>query len=177
MARFVLAVLIGIGLTLAWQAYGEDAKRIVGPWARDTITSHAPSLASLLPNWTKPQPQPEAEAKKTGSSQTGSSQTGSSPVRDFPADEAIVRPVAAPPVAAPSPELVQRLEAMARDLAAVGRSMEQLAAKQEQIVGRIDTLQTQIEQKLSSAPLPPAPRDNAPRPAGAAARGAPSPSR
>src|SRR5215216_1185148 len=167
MARVLLAVLLGIGLALAWQSYGEEAKEIVGPWARDTITSQAPSLALLLSSWTEPRPEPEAEPK----------QTGSSPVRELPADEAIVRTVAAPPAAATSPELAQRLDAMARDLAAVGRSMEQLAAKQEHIVGKIGTLQTQIEQKLSSPPVPPAPKDNAPRPAAAAARGAPSPSR
>jgi len=168
MARFVLAVLIGIGLTLAWQSYGEDAKQIVGPWARDTITSQAPSLASLLPDWTKPQPQPQPQAEPK--------QTSSSPVRDLPADEAIVRTGTVPPPAAISPELTQRLETMARDLAAMGRSLEQLAAKQDQIVGKIGTLQTQIEQKLASPPVPPAARDNAPRP-GAAARGAPSPAR
>jgi hypothetical protein len=55
MTRFLLAVLIGIGLTLAWQSYGEDAKQIVGPWARDTIMSQAPSLAWLLPSWRAPQ--------------------------------------------------------------------------------------------------------------------------
>jgi hypothetical protein len=164
--RFLLAVLIGVGLTLAWQSYGEEAKHIVGPWARDTITSHAPSLASLLPSWTTTPPPQDAAAK----------QTGFSPVRELPADEAVVGTEAAPTAAASSSELAQRLEAMARDLAAVGRSMEQLSAKQEQIVGKITTLQTQIEQKLSFPPVPSA-SNNAPRPPAAATRGAPSPSR
>jgi len=167
MARVLLAVLIGIGLAFAWQSYGEEAKQIVGPWARDTITSQAPALASLLPSSTEPPPHLDAAAK----------QTGSSPVRELPADEAIVRTLAAPPAAATSSDLAQRLEEMARDLAAVGRSIEQLAAKQEQIVGKISALQTQIEQKLSSSPVPLPPKDNAPRPAAAAARGAPAPSR
>jgi hypothetical protein len=41
LARFVVAVLIGIGLTLAWQSYGEQAKAMARIWA--------PSLAWALP--------------------------------------------------------------------------------------------------------------------------------
>ena len=41
LARFVAAVLIGVGLTMAWQSYGEQAKE----FARTS----APSLAWLLP--------------------------------------------------------------------------------------------------------------------------------
>jgi hypothetical protein len=41
LARFFAAVLIGIGLTLAWQSYGEQAKEFT--------TTLAPSLAWLLP--------------------------------------------------------------------------------------------------------------------------------
>jgi hypothetical protein len=41
LARFFAAVLIGIGLTLAWQSYGEQAKQFT--------TTLAPSLAWLLP--------------------------------------------------------------------------------------------------------------------------------
>jgi hypothetical protein len=40
-ARFCAAVLIGVGLTLAWQSHSEDAKEIARSWA--------PSLAWLLP--------------------------------------------------------------------------------------------------------------------------------
>jgi hypothetical protein len=41
LGRFVVAVLIGVGLTLAWQSYGEQAKAIARTWA--------PSLAWALP--------------------------------------------------------------------------------------------------------------------------------
>jgi hypothetical protein len=176
--RFLLAVLLGVGLTLAWQSYGEDAKEFVGPWAKETIATYAPSLDSLLPSWmTAATPKPAA--KSTGSSPVpgaAARQVPSSPVRDLPLDEAVVRPVATQPAAPTSTELVQRLDAITRDLAAVGRSMEQLAAKQDQVTEKIMTLQAQIEQKLSSPAGPPAPRDNASRPA-AAARGTPAPAR
>src|SRR5262245_40672890 len=49
MARFLLAVLIGIGATLAWQTYGDEAKQIVGTWATETIRSRAPSLCTKSP--------------------------------------------------------------------------------------------------------------------------------
>jgi hypothetical protein len=182
--RFLLAVLLGVGLTLAWQSYGEDAKEFIGPWAKETIATYAPSLGSLLPSWTTAATPQQPAAKSTGSSPgTGAAarQVPSSPVRDLPLDEAVVRPVATQPVATQpagpaSPELAQRLDAITRDLAAVGRTLEQLAAKQDQVTEKITTLQAQIEQKLSSPAVPPAPRDNAPRPA-AAARGATSPAR
>jgi hypothetical protein len=41
LARFCAAVLIGVGLSLAWQSHSEDAKEIARSWA--------PSLAWLLP--------------------------------------------------------------------------------------------------------------------------------
>jgi len=43
--RFFIAVLIGVGTTLVWQSYGDEAKEMVRAWA--------PSLAWLLPNSTK----------------------------------------------------------------------------------------------------------------------------
>jgi hypothetical protein len=40
-ARFLIAVLIGVGSTLAWQSYGGEAREMVRTWA--------PSLGWLLP--------------------------------------------------------------------------------------------------------------------------------
>ena len=45
LARFFATVLIGVGLTLAWQTHGDEAMEIVGAWA----PTWAPSLAWLLP--------------------------------------------------------------------------------------------------------------------------------
>jgi hypothetical protein len=52
LARFLAAVLIGIGLTLAWLSYGELAKEMTRTWV--------PSLAWLLPE-SNPKPPTEAE--------------------------------------------------------------------------------------------------------------------
>jgi hypothetical protein len=43
--RFFIAILIGVGATLAWQSYGDEAKEMAGAWA--------PSLAWWLPALTK----------------------------------------------------------------------------------------------------------------------------
>jgi len=43
-ARFLAAVLIGVGVTLAWQSYGDEAKLMVATWA--------PSLDWLVPQTT-----------------------------------------------------------------------------------------------------------------------------
>ena len=81
--RFLIAVLIGVGATLAWQSHGDEAKETIRTWA--------PSLGWLL--------------------------SVSAPT--------------SPAAAATSRELVQEIEHIARDLAIVRRSVEQLAAKQE----------------------------------------------
>jgi hypothetical protein len=41
LARFFIAVLIGVGVTLGWQSYGDEAKKMARTWA--------PSLSWLLP--------------------------------------------------------------------------------------------------------------------------------
>ena len=46
--RFVIAVLIGVGGTVAWQSYGDVARQI--------LAVQAPRLAELLPVSTKPPP-------------------------------------------------------------------------------------------------------------------------
>jgi hypothetical protein len=114
LARFFIAVLIGVGVTLAWQSHGDEAKEMVRTWA--------PSLGWLLPVSTPIDSQVSAAA------------------------------------AAPSAELLQQLKPMALDLAVLRRSVEQLAANQEQMAQNIATLQAveqDISQKISSPPAPP----------------------
>jgi hypothetical protein len=162
MARFLLAVLIGIGLTLAWQSYGEGAKQIVGPWVSETITSKAPSLAWLLPQGTKP-PSRVDEPPKQSPVAAAPKETRTVPFRDITETElakAAASPSPAPSSPAPSspaPSAEQgapSLEAMARDLATIRRSAEQLTAKQQQMAESMEALRAEIE-KLAS-PQPPA---------------------
>ena len=108
--RFSVAVLIGIGGTLAWQAYGDEA--------REMAVTRAPSLGWLL------------SVSKT-------------------------KPVAA--AAATSPDLTQQLAPLAQNLDAMRRSVEQLAARQEQLAQNVATLQSvgqDIREKVSAPPQP-----------------------
>ncbi len=116
-ARFLFAVLIGVGATLAWQSYGDEATEMV--------RAQAPSLGWFLPvSTTKP---------------------------------------AAPAVT--SPEMQQQLKPIALDLAIVRRSVEQLAAnqdqlarKQEQMTQDIATLKAAEQQLNQKLAMPPAPK-------------------
>ena len=107
-----------------------------GDEAKEMLRTWAPSLGWLLP----------VSAQDAALSQ-------SAPVTQRPA----------PAAAVTSGELVQQLEPMMRDLAVVRRSLEQLAAKQDQMAQNIATLQAaeqDIRQKMSS---PPASRAAPPR--------------
>jgi len=106
---FFIAVLIGIGATLAWQSHGDAA--------RDMVVAQAPSLGRLLS----------------------------------------VSTTKSPAMAATAPDRVQQLEPLASNLDVVRRSVEQLAAKQEQMAQNIATLQAvadDIRQRISTTPSP-----------------------
>ncbi len=110
LTRFIIAVLIGIGATLAWQSHGDAA--------REMVVARAPLLGWLLS----------------------------------------VSTTKSPAVAATAPDPVQQLEPLASNLDVVRRSVEQLAAKQEQMAQNIATLQAleeDIRQKVSSPPPSP----------------------
>lgn len=102
-----------------------------GDEAKAMIITWAPSLGGLLSVSTK------------------------SPANDQVSAQGTALPQSAPAAAAVSPEVMQQLEPMARDLSFLRRSIEQLAAKQEQMAQNIATLQTveqDIKQRVSSPP-------------------------
>ncbi len=111
LARFSIAVLIGVGATLAWQSYGDQA--------REMLSTQVPSLSWLTVSTTTPTPDAEGSAQKPAGSQ-------SAPIAQT-----------APPAAT----AFTQLEPIAHDLAAMRRSLEQLAAKQEQMAQNIAAMQ------------------------------------
>ena len=118
LTRFFIAVLIGVGATLAWQSHGDAAREMLQAWS--------PTLAWLLP----------------------------------------VSTTKSAVVAATSPDPVQQLGPLAFNLDFVRRSVEQIAAKQEQMAQDIAALQAveeDIRQKMASAP-PPQPATSLPQP-------------
>ena len=125
--RFFIAVLLGVGATLAWQSYDDEA--------REAVRTRAPSLVWLLPVST---PKSDLAAVRSSLEQLAVKQ------------EQIAQAV-------PSFDSVQQLEPITRDLAAVRSSLEQLAVKQEQMAQNIATLQAVVERDMrqtTSSPLP-----------------------
>jgi hypothetical protein len=136
LVRFFIAVLIGVGATLAWQSYGDEARKSVRTWA--------PSLVWLLPVSTpKSMQQLEPITRDLAAVRSSLEQLA---VKQEQMAQAV-----------PSFESVQQLEPITRDLAAVRSSLEQLAVKQEQMAQNIATLQAVVEQDIGqkmSSPLP-----------------------
>jgi hypothetical protein len=115
LARFFIAVLIGVGATLAWQSYGD--------MAREMLSTQVPSLSWLSVSTTTPTPDAEGSTQKPAGSQ-------SAPIAQT-----------APPAAAATTSELTQLEPIAHDLAAMRQSLEQLAAKQEQMAQNIAAMQ------------------------------------
>jgi len=117
--RFSVAVLIGVGATLGWQSYGDEAKEM--------LVAQVPTLGWVLP----------------------------------------VPTMKSPVVAATSTNSMPQLAPLASTLDAVRRSVEQLAAKQDQMARNIAALRAaeeDVRQKTSSAPSAPAPAPQAASP-------------
>jgi hypothetical protein len=121
LARFSIAVLIGAGATLAWQSYGDTA--------REMLSTQVPLLGWLSVSTATPTPDIEGSAQKPAGSQS------------VPIAQA-----ASPAAAATASEFTQ-LEPIAHDLAAMRQSLEQLAAKQEQMAQNIAAMQA-AEQEI-----------------------------
>ena len=131
LTRFFIAVLIGVGATLAWQSYGDAA--------RGTMAARTPLLAWLLP-------------------------------------------VSEPQAAVAAADPAQQLAPLASNLESIRRSVEQLAAKQDQMVQNIVLLQAteeDIREKMAFASAAqqtvanPQPRPPQPRPQPVAPRALP----
>jgi hypothetical protein len=126
--RYLVAILIGVAATLAWQSYGESAKQIVAtrapelgwsPGAKQMIASSIQWIG-----WTKPPAGPEKQAA----------------------------PLAQTVPAVPSIDPAQ-VQQMARDLAILRLTVEQLAAGQS----KLEAADVEILEKITPAPPPPQP--------------------
>jgi hypothetical protein len=132
--RFFFALVLGIGLTLAWHSYGSQAVEI--------IRTQAPSLAQWLPASTgQPADAPLA-----------------APLQQLkPTLAAADQQLSVMPPEDGSAELGQQLNAIAIDLTAVKETLDRLAADRGKITQSIDRLergQQEMAQKLSSMAAP-----------------------
>jgi pyruvate/2-oxoglutarate dehydrogenase complex dihydrolipoamide acyltransferase (E2) component len=149
---FLLTVCIG-GAGVAWQFYGDAAKRTIASWAPQLVLTSSPPRENPGP--------PEQPSPPT--------------VQAADADAAPPQPAApaqtapegvAPTAAALSPDLAQLLQSMARDLASVGQEIEQLKASIEQLKASQQQISRDVA-KASEQNL--RPRMSAPPPHSAAA--------
>jgi hypothetical protein len=106
---------------IVWQSsYGDAAKQIIARWAPQLV----PTSSLRLENPGLPaQPSPPTVQADTANA---------APPRPAPLAHTAPEDVA-PTAAALSPELTQLLQSMARDLATLGKGIEQLKASQEQM--------------------------------------------
>jgi hypothetical protein len=127
--RYLVAILIGVAATLAWQSYGEAAKQIIATRAPELGWSPEAKqmIASWTLGWTKPPASPEKIAPET------------------------VAPKA-PPAPSIDPAQVQQ---MVQSLATVRETVQEVAARQEQTARDIASLESAVAEILLKTPGPP----------------------
>jgi hypothetical protein len=141
--RYLVAICIGVAGTLAWQAYGEEAKRIIATRAPELGWS--PAVRQTIASWTKPLAGPANTAARPPVQET-----------QEPAHVAQTAPGAvAPTPAAPSFDPEQAKQ-MAQSLDGLRQTVERLAAAQEQIGREMTSLQAADQEILARMiPAPP----------------------
>jgi hypothetical protein len=134
-ARYLVAILIGVAATLAWQSYSDAAKQVIATSAAEL--GRSPEAKQMIAGWVQQLgwTEPPAGSEKQ------------------PA------PVAQTAPATPSldPEQVQR---MARDFAVMRETVQELAAGQTQMardIVKLEVADEEILEKITPAPPPPRP--------------------
>lgn len=126
-ARYLVAICVGVGASLAWQIYGEVPKQI--------IATRGPEFGSSL-GWTKPRADPESTAVQPSVPETQVATVG----QTVPVPKALATPSIDP----------EQVHQIALDLGALRQTVDQLAASQDQMVHQIETLQTSNQEILTS---------------------------
>jgi hypothetical protein len=140
LARFLIAVFIGVAGTLAWQSHGDAAKQMIAVCLRDwsptwqSCVEPAKQMVASWPEWLGRAP-PEIATEP------------SPEVRTFAQNARQAEPVVKAAGAEATPSVASfsdphQIEAMGRDLAGVRQLVEKLAVDQEQLVA----LRQRVEQ-------------------------------
>ena len=140
--RYLVAICIGVAGTLAWQAYGEDAKQIIA--IRAPELGWSPEVKQRIASWTKPLAGPENTAARP-------------PVQEI--QQAAPAAQTAPEAVAPTPAAPsfdpEQLKQMAQSLDELRETVGRLAAAQEQIGREMTRLQAANQEILARIPAPP----------------------
>jgi hypothetical protein len=144
--RYLVAICIGVAGTLAWQAYGEDAKQIIATRAPELGWS--PEVKQTIASWTKPLAGPENTARP--------------PMQETQQAAPVAQ--TAPEAVAPTPAVPsfdpEQMKQMAQSLDELRETVGRLAAAQERIGREMTKLQAadqEILARMIPAPPPPSP--------------------
>jgi hypothetical protein len=157
--RYLVAICIGVAVTLAWQPYGEATKQIIATrapelgWSPEAKQMIASGIQQL--GWTKPSAGPE----NTAPQQTVAPKASTAPSLDPAQVQQMVQSLAA------LRDSVQQLAAGQESLAALAQTVDRLAAAQDQMARAIDRLQAADQEILVKIPEPPPPPPIAAAPA------------
>ena len=138
-AGYLLAICIAVAATVAWQSYGQPAKRMIATSAPKLGWS--PEAKQMIANW----------VQQLGWTKQSGGPEGAPPT--------VANVSKAPPALSPDPRQMQQIEA---DVVAMRQAVEQIAAGQDQMAGQITKLQAAEEETLAKIAAPPAKRPATP---------------
>jgi hypothetical protein len=127
-ARYLVAILIGVAATLAWQSYGESAKQIIA--ARAPELGWSPEAKQMIASWTVGWMKPTVGLEKTAPEADASK---------------------GPPLPAIDSAQVQQ---MAQSLAALRETVAQIAASEDQTSREIARLESAVAELIVKIPEP-----------------------
>lgn len=163
LARLAIVVCLGASAFWAWQSYGGLATDMVASWGPPFNWILASVHPSAAPQTPAPAPEQAAAAPVVAAAAPPPAQAASQPAATAqPATAAIAQPAtaaqsataaASDPAAASADR--QQIKTMARDLAALRQTVEQLAAGQGQLTRDIAKLQAEKPQAEKPAAVKP----------------------
>lgn len=150
LVRYVVVICIAVAGTLVWQSYGEPTKKIIAtkapelgwsPQAKQMIAGWVQELG-----WTKPNADTAPVRLPVAETPQG--------IRVIPVAQNA--PDAAAPKAPDAPSIdPEQVQQITRSLTTLQRSVEQLAAAQDQMAHQITSLQAADLEILNRIPAPP----------------------
>src|SRR5262249_1266535 len=151
LARYLIAICVGVAGVLVWQSYGEETKQFVAMRAPELGWS--PEAKQMIAGWiqqigwTKPLADSEIAAVRS-----------QSPEMPQATNVALTSPETSAPKAPVAPAIYpEQVQQITRNLTTLQQSVEQLAAGQDQMAREIAKLQAGDSEILQKIPAPPPP--------------------
>jgi hypothetical protein len=148
--RYLLAICIGVAAVLAWQSYGHAAKEMFA--AKAPELGWSPESKQMIANWVEQL----GWSKPLGDDETTAVHPSVSAAQVATATQTVPAVVTSQAPATPPIDPAQ-VHQIAADLAALGQTVDQLAAGQDQIGRNIERLQGAVAEILVKMPEPPPP--------------------